>query len=466
MDSDLPKTLLHLLSLLTLASAAVAQDNEVNQEELETAYKAAVESLDADLTAQLEELREVRARIAEERPPLAKESNAIAAEVRDKRNKVRLALQERDALVHDLNAISNRVKLWRDEKNYITSMLEEQRKEFGSALSVAELDQLTEGSTPTATLADRLDRTAVAIARLEDSIGGKVMAGQALDSEGVAREGTFVIVGPAAWFVSQDKGLSGIVLEREDLQPEVASVGGVAGAIQKLSAGEPASLTLDPTQGVALALEKSETTLLDHIMDGGLWIYPILLLALVATIAAIIKWFQILRIRELRPDVVRGVLEALKRNDPAAAEAQIAKLNHPAKHLLQRGLEVADRPPEYIEEALYEKFVEAQPKLQRGLIFIAIASATAPLLGLLGTVTGMIHTFELINIFGTGDAKSLASGISEALVTTEFGLIVAIPALILHALLSRRVQGILSSMEIASLAFVNGISAIQPRRAA
>ncbi|MEM1297165.1 MAG: MotA/TolQ/ExbB proton channel family protein, partial [Verrucomicrobiota bacterium] len=85
------------------------------------------------------------------------------------------------------------------------------------------------------------------------------------------------------------------------------------------------------------------------------------------------------------------------------------------------------------------------------------ASATAPLLGLLGTVTGMIHTFKLINVFGTGDARSLASGISEALVTTEFGLIVAIPALILHAVLFRKIKGITGSIEMASLAFMNGL---------
>jgi len=63
----------------------------------------------------------------------------------------------------------------------------------------------------------------------------------------------------------------------------------------------------------------------------------------------------------------------------------------------------------------------------------------------------------LINIFGTGDAKSLSSGISEALVTTEFGLVVAIPALILHALLSRKIRGILSTMEMASIAYINGL---------
>ena len=73
----------------------------------------------------------------------------------------------------------------------------------------------------------------------------------------------------------------------------------------------------------------------------------------------------------------------------------------------------------------------------------------------------MIHTFKLINVFDTGDAKSLSSGISEALVTTEFGLVVAIPALIMHALLSRKISGILSATEMASIAYVNGLKVSQ-----
>jgi len=70
----------------------------------------------------------------------------------------------------------------------------------------------------------------------------------------------------------------------------------------------------------------------------------------------------------------------------------------------------------------------------------------------------MINTFKLITIFGTGDAKSLSGGISEALITTEFGLIVAIPSLIMHALLSRRAQGVMANMERIAVSFVNGIN--------
>ncbi|MEO0446400.1 MAG: MotA/TolQ/ExbB proton channel family protein, partial [Verrucomicrobiota bacterium] len=207
----------------------------------------------------------------------------------------------------------------------------------------------------------------------------------------------------------------------------------------------------------ALALGEAKSGVLSHIQDGGVWIYPILFLAAVALLSAILKWFQIAPIRDLKPTMVSQVLQALHSGSMEDTENALGKIRHPARALLARGVEMSGQSKEVIEEAMYEKFIEAQPTLQRGLAFLAITSATAPLLGLLGTVTGMIQTFELINIFGTGDARSLASGISEALVTTEFGLIVAIPALILHALLSRRVKGILGSMEMASLAFVNGL---------
>ena len=99
-----------------------------------------------------------------------------------------------------------------------------------------------------------------------------------------------------------------------------------------------------------------------------------------------------------------------------------------------------------MKEILFEKILEAQPRLERFLPFIAVTAAASPLLGLLGTVTGMITTFSQIRISGNSDINSLASGISEALVTTKFGLIAAIPALVLHALLSRRVQGLLAGM--------------------
>ena len=125
--------------------------------------------------------------------------------------------------------------------------------------------------------------------------------------------------------------------------------------------------------------------------------------------------------------------------------------------LLVDAVEHADESKDLLNEVLYERLLQTQPKLERMIPFIAVVAATSPLLGLLGTVTGMIKTFKLITVFGTGDARSLSSGISEALITTEFGLLVAIPSLIVHALLLRKTKGVLASMEQSAVAFTNGL---------
>ena len=99
--------------------------------------------------------------------------------------------------------------------------------------------------------------------------------------------------------------------------------------------------------------------------------------------------------------------------------------------------------------------IDFQVKLEKALPLIAVTAATAPLLGLLGTVTGMIDVFRQITNFANPENSELARGISEALVTTKFGLITAIPALIAHALLSRRVQGVISKLEAFSARLVH-----------
>ena len=82
------------------------------------------------------------------------------------------------------------------------------------------------------------------------------------------------------------------------------------------------------------------------------------------------------------------------------------------------------------------------------MLFRSVIGGVAPLLGLLGTVTGMIHTFKLVTIFGSGEAHLLSGGISEALVTTEAGLVIAIPVLIAHAYFHRRVKSIIAGLEL------------------
>ena len=103
---------------------------------------------------------------------------------------------------------------------------------------------------------------------------------------------------------------------------------------------------------------------------------------------------------------------------------------------------------------LDEAILRETPSIERGLITLAILAAVAPMLGLLGTVSGMIETFQSITLFGTGDPKLMSGGISQALVTTELGLAVAIPMLLIHSALSSKSNRLIQILDEESAAIV------------
>ena len=123
--------------------------------------------------------------------------------------------------------------------------------------------------------------------------------------------------------------------------------------------------------------------------------------------------------------------------------------------VIKAGLAVRHRDRETQESVLQEAILHQLPRVESGLSVLAVLGAVAPLLGLLGTVTGMINTFRVITLFGTGDPKLMSGGISEALVTTELGLIVAIPIMLMHTFLPRRADHIIGDMEEKAVQLTN-----------
>jgi biopolymer transport protein ExbB len=180
-------------------------------------------------------------------------------------------------------------------------------------------------------------------------------------------------------------------------------------------------------------------------------------MAAAALVVSLIKWVQLARVRQPAHKAIQALFEAIKNRRLADARKQAATLVGPTGEMLRAGVEHVTEPKQLVEEVMFEKTLETRLRLQRFLSFIAVCAAAAPLMGLLGTVTGIINTFKLITVFGTGDAKTLSSGISEALITTEFGLIVAIPALFFHAFLSRKARRVIDAMEKTSVSFLNRI---------
>ena len=131
-----------------------------------------------------------------------------------------------------------------------------------------------------------------------------------------------------------------------------------------------------------------------------------------------------------------------------------------ADNPLGRALKVAADNPgldaESLELKLHEAVLKERPEIESGLNLLKIISMVAPLLGLLGTVTGMIITFQMITLFGAGDPKAMAGGISQALITTVLGLVVAIPTVLMHTLVNGKAQRILHVLEEQSAGIVAG----------
>ena len=124
-----------------------------------------------------------------------------------------------------------------------------------------------------------------------------------------------------------------------------------------------------------------------------------------------------------------------------------ANENNPLGRVLKVHEDNPTMDTETLELKLAEGILKETPKLESGLTLLKIIAAVAPLMGLLGTVTGMIITFQAITIFGAGDPKAMAGGISSALVTTVLGLLVAIPTVLLHTFVNGRAQRIIHVLQ-------------------
>ncbi|MCG7987928.1 MAG: MotA/TolQ/ExbB proton channel family protein [Candidatus Thiodiazotropha weberae] len=198
-------------------------------------------------------------------------------------------------------------------------------------------------------------------------------------------------------------------------------------------------LAIDPSRGAILSLLVASPTLSERIQQGGYIGYFILFLGALGSLVIIERLVSLFL-------VGRRVKRQLKQEEPMD--------NNPLGRLL-----AIDRLHHAISgDALQKHFDEAilreLPKLRRGLRLLAIFAAVAPLLGLLGTVTGMIETFQSITLFGTGDPKLMSGGISQALVTTELGLAVAIPMVLLHSYLAGRSNRVIRLLDQQSAAMV------------
>ncbi|PWS54707.1 MotA/TolQ/ExbB proton channel family protein [Pseudoalteromonas sp. meg-B1] len=196
---------------------------------------------------------------------------------------------------------------------------------------------------------------------------------------------------------------------------------------------------LDPTGGSILGLLVQAPDTSEQVHQGGAVGYVILGVGLLALLIALERFVSLL--------LMGGKIRRQLKDDTARDDNPLGRV-----------MKVKDQYPNVAYDTLELKLSEAilreMPKITRNLTLIKIISVVAPLLGLLGTVTGMINTFQAITLFGTGDPKLMAGGISQALVTTVLGLVVAIPTVFLYTLLNTRSKGLLLILQEQSAGII------------
>jgi len=447
-----------LLAVLGLALPAVAQDQtETSQAQPAQAVEPPARTIQEVLEAVRAERQAVSEANREREARFRREQTNQEAEL----NRLEREVAEAEAEASRLEGLRNQLDLELEE---LRAQLAERQGEFGELFGVARAaaadlnEQLNDSliSTQFGERGEVLTRMARAsslptIEELEalwytmlQEAGeqGKVVRYDAPVITGDNRSGaeTVVRIGSFAAFTED-----GFLVPREGTlrylvrQPSGGAVGAARDVFNYSGDGVVEGL-IDPSLGTLLGLVVETPTFGERVAQGGGIGYAIIVVALFGILLALYRW---------------AALIVVERKVAAQRNSSTPSAGNPLGRVMIAYNENKGADLETLQMRLDDAVLKELPKLESGLNVVKVLAAVAPLMGLLGTVIGMIVTFQAITLFGTGDPKLMAGGISQALVTTVQGLIAAIPLLLLHAFASgasRRVSQILEEQSVSLVA--------------
>lgn len=258
-------------------------------------------------------------------------------------------------------------------------------------------------------------------------------------TETVTRLGTFNLVSDNGYLTYNDE-----VGQVQPLPKQPAGyIAGAASDFFNTSSGY-AGVYLDPSRGGILSLETRKKTLEEFFHEGKEVGYAITVLLIIGCLIA------------LERIVVLGSMSSKIKAQEKNLDTP--NTNNPLGRLLQIYHDNKSVDAETLELKLDEGILRETPKVDRGVNLIKMFAAIAPLMGLLGTVIGMIMTFQTITLFGTGDPKIMAGNISLALVTTALGLICALPLILIHSIVAGKAKGVLQKLDEQSAGLIAAIA--------
>jgi biopolymer transport protein ExbB len=187
--------------------------------------------------------------------------------------------------------------------------------------------------------------------------------------------------------------------------------------------------------------------MIEFIQKTGPLFYPLALCSVLACMVTVERMLALKRSRVL-PRTIIDVVEAVRPGKDLSVAVEMCRRNPGVfSEIMRVGLENADQPWELMRDAVVDAGRQETPVLERHLVWLQTIAQAAPLLGLLGTVLGMIKVFASISLAGLGDPQSLSEGISEAMFTTAIGLAIGIPTLVAYNYLAARSEALITEIE-------------------
>ena len=425
--------------LCSLPALALAQGNP-----LQKAYNQEIELLKNERRALLERIEQAEAAARQEGDALRQQ----VAELSEQLTAMRLRNEDLDARL----ALEQDVEVARGDRKALLESIVEQARSTAARhdLTVAaEAGNRKQEITELFTLTTRLIKRLGAL---------RVEEGNYFTADGKQNQGRILKVAQVA-ALALDETSGGALAPVSQGTLQVVDPSAREGALRLLSGKSPRSVGLylfDPLEK-DLSGSGRERPLWETFLAGGHLMWPILALAVVGLLLLLERAFVLRKVHSNTDRIMNEVGQSMQDGDwDKAAQACLERPGAVSRVLatIVRNRHLERQP---MEDLVVESILDERPVLERFLPAVNVIAVVAPLLGLLGTVTGMIATFSVITEHGTGDPRLLSGGISEALLTTQFGLMVAIPALLAHALLAARVDHIISDMETQALKLLNAL---------
>ena len=429
-----------------------------------------VETAKADLDKAVKELSDTKKEYSDLRRSLYRDINRLDDEALKLGKELRALQREEERRTATIKTLEREVEGRKTDFNYSAGVLSQYSKAFITRLHPGEnqiyrekaesIDQAATAAVdePQTELAERMKVLEIGINRVGEIAGGHSFDGKALRNGSESVEGKLLVAGPSVFFAQKGGGFEGVATfaETGTTLPTVVAIKGADGEIAETLNSGKGELPFDGSMGKAIEVEAAQETLWETVEKGGYVGHAILILGAISFIIAIFKVWEVSRFKVPNRRDLNLILDDLLSGKQDEAMVKAKRIPGEAGQLIAIGVDKFYEKRRVLEESMFEKLVVIKPHLERFLPFLALTAAAGPLMGLLGTVLGIIKTFQAMALYGSGNQKNFTAGISEALITTAEGLVVAIPVLVVHGLLKSMVKAKFGDIEGSAIAIING----------